>query len=223
MRRFWRGDAGLRPDLAARLTGSAELFNRRFRKPWASVNFVASHDGFTLADVTAYEHKHNEAESARTTTTATTRIAAANWGVEGPTDDPAILETREPRRALADRDLLMSLGTPMVLAGDEFAAARRHGNNNAYCQDNEMSWLDWERGEFAATDRQMTEYRRARRLHCANNIRCCAKRAFYSAIVKCCRACYDVGWFDERGTRSRSRHGRTRKAARSRCAARGRA
>ncbi len=102
VRRFWRGDAGLRPDLAARLTGSADLFNRRFRKPWASVNFVTSHDGFTLADVTAYEHKHNEANR-EDNNDGHNENCSRNWGVEGPTDDPVHPRNPQTRGPLADR------------------------------------------------------------------------------------------------------------------------
>ncbi len=141
VRRFWRGDAGLAPDLAARLCGSADLFNRRGRRPWASVNFVTAHDGFTLADLVSYETKHNEAngEDNRDGTDAN---YSWNCGVEGPTDDPNVkaLRARQMRNLLAT--LLLSQGTPMLLAGDERGRTQR-GNNNAYCQDNEISWTDW--------------------------------------------------------------------------------
>ena len=142
IRRFWRGDAGVRPDLAARLTGSAELFHRRMRKPWASVNFVASHDGFTVADVTSYEQKHNELNQ-EGNNDGHNENCSANWGEEGPTADPDILETRgRVARALIATNLL-SLGTPMLLAGDEIGRTQR-GNNNAYCQDKEFNWIDWQ-------------------------------------------------------------------------------
>ncbi len=146
MRRFWRGDAGQRPEIAARLAGSADIFGHAGRRPWASINYVACHDGFTLADLVSYERKHNEAnqEDNRDGSDANW---SRNWGVEGPTADPAILE----RRARVSRAMLATVfladGTPMLLAGDEFGRSQG-GNNNAYCQDNEISWLDW---ELAAT------------------------------------------------------------------------
>jgi isoamylase len=141
VRRFWRGDSGLRGALAARLQGSADLFDHDRRRPWASVNFVTAHDGFTLADCVTYDGKHNEAngEDNRDGSDAN---CSANWGVEGPTDDPAIADTRARVLRAMLATLLTSHGTPMLLGGDEFARTQR-GNNNAYCQDNELSWFDW--------------------------------------------------------------------------------
>ena len=140
-RRFWRGDAGVRPEFAARLSGSGDLFDRRARRPWASVNYVASHDGQPLADITSYEQRHNEANG-EDNRDGHSDNHSCNWGVEGPTDDPAIkaLRARVQRSMLVT--VLSALGTPMLLAGDEFGRTQM-GNNNAYCQDNEISWLDW--------------------------------------------------------------------------------
>jgi glycogen operon protein len=142
VRGFWKGDSGKLPDLAARLSASADLFDKRGRKPWASVNFITAHDGFTLNDLVSYDHKHNEANGEQNRDGHQHNLSH-NYGVEGPTDDPAIraLRLRQMRNLLAT--LLLSRGTPMVLAGDEFARTQR-GNNNAYCQDNEISWVDWE-------------------------------------------------------------------------------
>ncbi len=142
-RRFWAGDANIRPDLAARLAGSADLFDRAGRRPWASVNFITAHDGFTLFDLTAYERKHNEANGEDNRDGRDANFSR-NWGVEGEANDPAI-DTR--RRAIARAlltTLLAATGTPMLLAGDEVRRTQ-NGNNNAYCQDNETSWLDWDR------------------------------------------------------------------------------
>jgi glycogen operon protein len=141
VRRFWRGDPGQRADFAARLAGSAELFERRWRKPWASINYVASHDGFTLNDVVSYSQKHNEANG-ENGNDGHSENCSANWGVEGPTDDPSILEQRERVRRAMLATTILSQGTPMLLAGDEFGRTQ-NGNNNAYCQDNELSWVDW--------------------------------------------------------------------------------
>ena len=146
VRRFWRGDAGQRGELAARLTGSADLFDHRHRKPWASVNFITAHDGFTLADVVSYAHKHNEANN-ENNRDGNDDNASANWGpdggVEGPTDDEAIIETRGRVARAMMATMLLSQGTPMITAGDEWGRSQQ-GNNNAYCQDNALSWLNWD-------------------------------------------------------------------------------
>ena len=141
VRRFWRGDPGQRPELAARLSGSSDLFNRRRRKPWASINYVASHDGFTLQDLVSYNEKHNEANGENNNDGHSENFSY-NWGVEGPTDDEAILERRRRVKRAMLATVALSQGTPMLLAGDEFGRTQ-HGNNNAYCQDNELSWVDW--------------------------------------------------------------------------------
>ncbi len=142
VRGFWRGDEGQIAELAARLTASADLFNKRGRKPWASVNFITAHDGFTLKDLVSYDEKHNEANG-EDNRDGHSHNLSHNYGAEGPTKDPKIraLRCRQMRNMLAT--LLLSRGTPMLLAGDEFARSQG-GNNNAYCQDNEISWVDWE-------------------------------------------------------------------------------
>lgn len=142
VRRFWRGDEGMRGALASNLSGSRELFDKRHRRPWASVNFVTAHDGFTLADVVSYTERHNEAngEEGRD---GHSENYSANWGEEGETEDAGILAQRaRVQRAMLATSLL-SDGTPMLLAGDEFGNSQS-GNNNAYCQDNPISWLDWQ-------------------------------------------------------------------------------
>ncbi len=141
VRRFWRGDDGMRPDLAARLTGSGDLFERRRRRSWASVNFLAAHDGFTLEDLVSYERRHNEVNR-EDNRDGHGENFSANWGAEGPTDDPLIRDTRDRLKRAMLVTLFASHGTPMLLGGDEFGRTQR-GNNNAYCQDNEISWLDW--------------------------------------------------------------------------------
>jgi glycogen operon protein len=145
VRGFWRGDEGKLAEMATRLAASADCFNKRGRKPWASVNFVTSHDGFTLQDLVSYNEKHNEANGEENRDGHSDNLSW-NHGVEGPTDDPEInaLRDRQKRNMLAT--LLLAQGTPMVLGGDEFGRTQR-GNNNAYCQDNEISWFDWNIGE----------------------------------------------------------------------------
>ncbi|KFG69012.1 glycogen debranching protein GlgX [Microvirga sp. BSC39] len=142
VRAYWKGEEGKLPELAARLTASADIFNKRGRRPWASVNFITAHDGFTLNDLVSYNEKHNEANG-EDNKDGHDHNLSFNYGVEGPTDDPEIraLRLRQIRNMLAT--LLFSQGTPMLLAGDEFARTQQ-GNNNAYCQDNEVSWIDWE-------------------------------------------------------------------------------
>ncbi len=144
VRDFWRGEAPAR-ELAPRLAGSADCFDQRGRKPWASVNFVAAHDGFTVNDLVTYNDKHNEANGEENRDGSSDN-RSWNCGAEGPSDDPAVetLRLRQIKNILGT--LLLSLGTPMLLAGDEFGRTQG-GNNNAYCQDNEISWVDWDIGE----------------------------------------------------------------------------
>jgi glycogen operon protein len=141
MRSYWRGDGGVIGEFARRLTGSSDLYGRSGRSPYASVNFITAHDGFTLRDLVSYNGKHNEANLEDNRDGNDNNISW-NCGVEGPTDDPAILalRARQSRNMLAT--LLLSQGAPMVTAGDEIGRTQQ-GNNNAYCQDNPISWVDW--------------------------------------------------------------------------------
>jgi isoamylase len=144
-RRFWRGDPGMAAHLATRLAGSSDLYLRDGRKPFHSINFITSHDGFTLNDLVSYERKHNE-ENGEDNRDGATPDQSSNFGVEGPTEDPAIesMRNRQVKNLLAT--LLLSLGTPMILGGDELRRTQR-GNNNPWCQNNEISWYDWGRAE----------------------------------------------------------------------------
>ncbi len=141
VRRFWKGDRGQLAALASRFSGSADIFDRRGRRTWASVNFVTAHDGFTLRDLVSYNGKHNEANK-EDNRDGSDNNNSWNCGAEGPTDDPEIrkLRLRQMRNLMAT--LLMSQGLPMILAGDEFGRTQG-GNNNAYCQDSEIGWVDW--------------------------------------------------------------------------------
>ena len=141
VRAFWKGDEGQAAELASRLTASGDKFNRRGRKPWASVNFIAAHDGFTLNDLVSYDEKHNEANG-EDNRDGHSHNLSWNCGVEGPTDDPEILALRERQKRNMLATLLLAQGTPMLLAGDEFGRTQK-GNNNTYCQDNELNWVDW--------------------------------------------------------------------------------
>jgi isoamylase len=141
VRRFWKGDGGLVGGLAFRLTGSSDLYDRGGRRPYASINFVTAHDGFTLTDVVSYNEKHNEANGEENRDGHNENLSW-NCGAEGPTDNKEILalRARQQRNFLAT--LILSQGVPMLWAGDEIGRTQR-GNNNAYCQDNEISWMDW--------------------------------------------------------------------------------
>ena len=140
VRDFWRGAAPASA-ISSRLCASEDLFNRRGRRPWACVNFVTAHDGFTLNDLVSYDEKHNEANQ-EDNKDGHSDNRSWNCGVEGPTDDEEVNALRHRQRRNFLATLLLSQGTPMMLAGDEFARTQ-NGNNNAYCQDNEISWIDW--------------------------------------------------------------------------------
>jgi isoamylase len=156
VRRFWKGDEGQLPELASRLSGSSDIYNRRGRRPWASVNFVTAHDGFTLRDLVSYNHKHNEANG-EDNRDGSDHNHSWNCGVEGATDDPQVLQLREQQMRNMMATLLLSQGLPMLLAGDELGHTQQ-GNNNAYCQDNETTWLDW--GDVGETGARLQEFTR---------------------------------------------------------------
>jgi glycogen operon protein len=142
VRRFWRGDPGQVPELASRLTGSSDLFGPSGRQTYASVNFVTCHDGMTLTDLVSYEHKHNEANG-EDNRDGTDDNLSRNWGAEGPTESWRIQRARDRMKRNFFLTLLFSQGVRHLLAGDEIGRSQR-GNNNAYCQDNEVSWVDWD-------------------------------------------------------------------------------
>ncbi len=142
IRRFWKGDGDVVSEFATRFCGSSDLYEWSSRRPHASINFITAHDGFTLEDLVSYDHKHNEANGEDNRDGANDNLSW-NCGVEGPTDDPKILELREKKKRSFLATLLLSQGVPMLLAGDELGNTQ-HGNNNAYCQDNEISWIDWQ-------------------------------------------------------------------------------
>ncbi len=144
VRRFWRGDTGQLADLAYRISGSSDLYRTRAKGPYASINYIASHDGFTLGDLTAYEKKHNEA-NLENNMDGTDFNYSLNFGVEGPTDDPDVRSRREQQKRNLIAALFLSQGIPMLAAGDEMGRTQR-GNNNAYCQDNDISWVNWALG-----------------------------------------------------------------------------
>lgn len=155
VRDFWRGEPSTLAEFASRLSGSSDLYEHTGRRPIASVNFVTAHDGFTLADLTAYNEKHNEANG-EDNRDGESHNRSWNCGVEGPTDDPEVLDLRGRQRRNFLTTLLLSQGVPMILHGDEMGRTQQ-GNNNVYCQDDELSWQSWELDEH---DTELLEYAR---------------------------------------------------------------
>jgi isoamylase len=151
MRSFWRGDEGLIGEIGYRLTGSPDLYQHDGRRPYASVNFITAHDGFTLNDLVSYNEKHNEANGDENRD-GESHNRSWNCGAEGPTDDPKINNLRHQQCRNFLTTLFLSQGMPMLLGGDEFGRTQ-NGNNNAYCQDNEISWFNWQR-----RDNQLFEF-----------------------------------------------------------------
>ncbi len=193
VRRFWRGDGGQVSELATRLAGSSDLYERGGRRPVASVNFVTAHDGFTLRDLVSYNARHNEANGEHNRDGESHNLSW-NCGVEGPTTDPAILKlrARQVRNFLAT--LLLSQGVPMIAAGDEMGRTQG-GNNNAYCQDNETSWIDWSldderRGLLAFVERLI-------RFRAAHPV--LRRRAFFQGRKLRGASVSDIHWFDPAG------------------------
>ena len=153
VRKFWKGEQGQLPELASRLAGSADLYQASGRRTYASVNFVTAHDGFTLADLTSYEQKHNEANG-EGNNDGSNDNESSNWGAEGPTDSEQVQRTRQQVRKNFLATLFFSQGVPMLLHGDELGRTQG-GNNNVYCQDNETAWIDW---DLDADGRDLLEF-----------------------------------------------------------------
>jgi glycogen operon protein len=194
VRRFWKGDPGVVGELASRITGSSDVFDQLGRRPWASVNYVTAHDGFTLRDLVSYDRKHNEANGEQNRD-GPDQTHSWNCGVEGPTADPNVrgIRQRQARNLLAT--LLLSQGVPMLLAGDEFGRTQR-GNNNAYCQDSELSWVDWE-GIDADGEHLLAFARRLVRLRKAHIA--FHRRRFFRGAPSPETPIKDITWFDPDG------------------------
>jgi glycogen operon protein len=189
VRRFVKSDPAMVPELASRLSGSADLYREDGRKPWSSINFVTCHDGFTLWDLVSYTTKHNEANG-EDNRDGVSENHSWNWGVEGASGDEVILGLRRRVAKNALAILLLSQGTPMLLAGDEMLRTQQ-GNNNAYCQDNELSWLDW---SLLEKNRDFYEFVRSllarRKAH--PSLR---RRAFFEGVDRDRDGIADVSWF----------------------------
>ena len=193
VRAFWRGDGGKIGEFAERFAGSSDLFRHNGRKPSAGINFLTAHDGMTLNDLVSYNHRHNEA-NLENNGDGHNNDLSWNCGVEGLTEDVAILSLRRRQMRNFLATLFLSQGVPMLQAGDEFARTQR-GNNNAYCQDNEISWIDW---RLRAVNHDLLEFARLlarlRRLHIEFRRETFLKGAASRAGVK------DVTWLNVRGT-----------------------
>ena len=187
VRDYWRSADQTLADFAYRLTGSSDLYGRTGRRPYASVNFITAHDGFTLLDLVSYNYKHNEANG-EDNRDGNDDNRSWNSGAEGPADDPVVNEIRNRRRRAMMATLLVSLGVPMVRHGDEIGHTQR-GNNNAYCQDNETSWLDWEHAdtEFLDFCAELVAFRRRHPVF--------RRRRFFEGRPISGGGVSDIGWF----------------------------
>jgi isoamylase len=193
VRRFWKGDGGEAAEFATRISGSSDLYEWNGRRPHASVNFITCHDGFPLADLVAYDQKHNEANGEDNRDGASDNDSW-NCGAEGPTDDPNILELREKKKRAFLATLVLSQGIPMLLAGDEIGHSQG-GNNNAYCQDNEITWLNWklddsQKGMLSFVRRLIASYNEEPTLH---------RRRFFHGKSLHGEKSQEIAWLDPTG------------------------
>ena len=194
VRRFWRGDHGVTGGMATRLTGSSDLYQSSGRSPYHSINFVTSHDGYTLNDMVCYEQKHNQANGEHNRDGDNNNYSS-NYGVEGPTRRRHIVELRRRQTKNMMASLLLSVGTPMIVAGDEMLRTQR-GNNNAYCQDNAMSWIDWRlverNAEMLRFTQGLIEFRKQQ-----PTVR---RDSFFTGQPTVEDGLPDVSWYDPDGT-----------------------
>ena len=191
VRRLWKGDAQGMAELATRLCGSSDLYEQSGRRPYASVNFVTCHDGFTLEDLVSYDGKHNEANGEGNRDGSDNNISW-NCGAEGPTEDPKVVALRQRQKRNLMATLLLSQGVPMLRAGDELSHTQR-GNNNAYCQDNELSWLDW---DLDARRKEFLEFVRAMLALRAGQPALRRRKFFHGRKI---RGVKDISWFEASG------------------------
>jgi glycogen operon protein len=194
VRDFWRGESATLGEFASRITGSSDLYQDNGRRPYASVNFITAHDGFTLADLVAYNEKHNDANGEDGRDGADDN-RSWNCGAEGPTDDQEILDLRDCQRRNLMATLLLSQGVPMILHGDELGRTQG-GNNNAYCQDNEVAWIDWERAD---DDDAMTHFVGALTAFRAQHPVFRRRRFFEGKPIRKGDELRDIAWFTPAG------------------------
>ncbi|MCW2768914.1 MAG: glgX [Aeromicrobium sp.] len=194
VRDFWRGESATLGEFASRITGSSDLYQDTGRRPYASINFITAHDGFTLTDLVSYNEKHNE-ENGEDSRDGADDNRSWNCGVEGPTDDAEILALRDCQRRNLMATLLLSQGVPMILHGDELGRTQG-GNNNAYCQDNEVAWVDWER---AGADDAMTHFTGALAAFRAQHPVFRRRRFFEGKPIRKGDELRDIAWFTPAG------------------------
>jgi glycogen operon protein len=193
VRRFWRGDNGVVSELATRLAGSSDLYEQSGRRPYASVNFITAHDGFTLADLVSYQDKHNEANGENNRDGENHNLSW-NCGVEGPTEDRRIRELRERQRRNLLATLMFASGVPMISGGDEVGRTQL-GNNNAYCQDNEISWTQW---DLDPAQKEFLEFTR-RVIRIWNEQPVLRRRKFFQGRRIRGAEVLDIAWIDPSG------------------------
>jgi glycogen operon protein len=211
VRSFWRGDGGAIPELASRLAGSSDVYSWNGRGAYASVNFVVAHDGYTLHDLVSYERKHNEANGEGNRDGHDDNISR-NWGVEGETDDPAILDARYRMMKNFLATVAFSQGVPMLAHGDEIARTQR-GNNNAYAQDNELTWMDWDLLARDPRRQDLLDFaQRVFAIRQANPV--LRRRHFFRGTEVTVEGHKDLTWFAPDGTEMTHRdwHDRSRRA-----------
>jgi len=188
VRRFWRGDHGMVPEMAFRLSGSSDIYEGSGRRTYASINFVTAHDGFTLNDLVSFEHKHNDANGEGSRDGADENYSR-NWGTEGPTESAYIRRMRERMKRNFLATLIFSQGVRMILMGDETSRTQQ-GNNNAYCQDNEFSWMSW---ELSGRERRLLEFaRHALAVFRSNPV--LRRRSFFTGRPMAADGFKDVTW-----------------------------
>ena len=191
MRDYWRGANSMLSEFAERLTGSSDLYKNDYRNPTASVNFITAHDGFTLNDLVSYNEKHNE-ENGENNNDGENHNRSWNCGVEGPTDDPGIVTLRNRQKRNFLTTLFLSQGVPMLLAGDEISRTQK-GNNNPYCQDNEISWINWEQA-----DKDLLEFTR-KLIHVYKEHNIFSRRDWFKGQPIKGKALTDIAWFSPDG------------------------
>ncbi|MBJ6119186.1 glycogen debranching protein GlgX [Pontibacter sp. BT310] len=198
MRDYWRGENSMLAEFADRFTGSSDLYQDDYRRPTASINFITAHDGFTLNDLVSYNEKHNEANG-ENNQDGESHNRSWNCGAEGPTDDKAIVELRQRQKRNLLTTLFLSQGVPMLVAGDEISRTQQ-GNNNAYCQDNEISWLNWEKAdnEFLDFTRKLIALRKKHPVFC--------RRRWFQGMPIKGLGVEDIAWFLPDGTEMTDEH-----------------
>ncbi|MBC5774776.1 glycogen debranching protein GlgX [Pontibacter sp. KCTC 32443] len=198
MRDYWRGENSMLAEFAERFTGSSDLYQDDYRRPTASINFITAHDGFTLHDLVSYNEKHNEANG-ENNQDGESHNRSWNCGAEGPTNDKAILELRQRQKRNFLTTLFLSQGVPMLVAGDEISRTQQ-GNNNAYCQDNEISWLNWEKADKDLLEftRQLIQFRKDHPVFC--------RRRWFQGVPIKGLGVEDIEWFLPDGSEMTEEH-----------------